>query len=186
MTAPQDRNTFAEPEMPRGVPVKRGGSPTSRFIRPAVALLVVAVLGFGGGYVFANATSTPAASVRGNGQFGNGQFGPGASPGAGRTGTGGFGGGASGTVTAVSADQMTITTAAGAQRLVLLTPTTAVTEVTSATKALSDIANGATVTIIGTANQDGSVTATQVVIGSAGILGRGFDGGGVPTPTGAP
>src|ERR1700693_543368 len=128
MTASQGGSPFAQPEMPIPVPVQRAESRTKRYMRPVVALLVVTAIGFGGGFALAKAT-TPAATGRGgglgNGQFGNGQFGPGASPGAGRP-RGAFGGGATGTVTAVSADQMTVTTGAGAQRLVLLTPTTTV------------------------------------------------------------
>jgi pectate lyase len=184
VTAPQNRNSFAEPELPP-IPVGRAKAPANRYLRPAVALLVVAVLGFGGGFAVAKATTPAAASARGNGQFGNGQF-PGGLPGGATGARRNFGGGASGTVAAVSADQLTLTTAAGAQRLVLLTPTTTVTAVTSATKALSDIAAGATVTIVGSANTDGSVTATQVIIGSLGILGRGFGGSGDGGPNPAP
>ncbi|MFI5262707.1 MAG: hypothetical protein ACHQZR_09170 [Candidatus Limnocylindrales bacterium] len=188
MAAPQQPNQFTVPDVQLRPPGGQARSNTSRYIRPAVALLVVAVIGFGGGFALAKATTPSATTPRGgfgNGQFGNGQFGPGASPGAGRNRTGGFGGGASGTASGVSANQMTVTTAAGAQELVLLTPTTTVTEVTSATKALSDIANGTTVTVIGTSNSDGSVTATQVIIGNAGFLGRGF-GGDVPNPSSTP
>ena len=87
----------------------------------------------------------------------------------------------------VSSDQMTITTATGAQRIVLLTPTTTVTQVTSATKAISDIASGATVTVVGTANPDGSVTATRVVIGDIGVLGgRGACAGRAPAASATP
>jgi len=196
MTAPQPQpqtgyaepeTGYAEPEMPP-VPVQRAKPGTNRYLRPAVALLVVAVVGFGGGFAVAKATTPAAASIGGNGQFiNNGQF-PGGFP-SGATGAfrrNGLGGGAAGTVTAISADQLTLTTAAGAQRLVLLTPTTTVTEVTSATKALSDIATGTTVTIVGTSNQDGSVTATQVIIGNLSILGLGFGGDGGPVPSSAP
>lgn len=183
MTDPQVQYVSPEPAM-AAVPVK-SGSPASKLVRPLVAALVVAAVGFAGGYVVANATAKPAAVVTGNGGFGNGGFGAGASPGAGRQ-RGGVGGGASGTVSGVSADQMTVTTATGAQRLVLLTPTTTVTEVTSTTKSVADLANGTTVTVVGTANPDGSVTATQVIIGNAGLFGRGFGPGESPAPSGSP
>jgi hypothetical protein len=186
MTAPQYPNQLNEPDLPPLVPVKRAGSSTNRFVRPVVALLVVGALGFGGGFVVAKATTPAASTDGGNVQFPGGfGGGPGASPGAGRL-RNGFGGGASGTVASVSAGQLTLTTASGGQRLVLLTPTTTVTEITSATKSLSDIANGTQVTIVGAANPDGSVTATQVIIGNAGILGQGFGGGDVPAPSSAP
>jgi glutamate synthase domain-containing protein 3 len=73
---------------------------------------------------------------------------------------------------------MTITTAAGGQRIVLLTPTTTVTQVTSANKAVSDVAAGQTVTVVGTPNPDGSVTATRIIIGDVSLFGgRGGPGG---------
>lgn len=146
---------------------------------PVVGAIVLALVAFAGGFAVANATSTKT-TTGGNGvaNDGNGQgFGPGAS-GRPRGGAGGFGGGASGTVGSVAADQMTITTAAGGQRIVLLTPTTTVTQVTSATKAVADIAAGQTVTVVGTANPDGSVTATRIVIGDVSLFGgRGGNGG---------
>jgi hypothetical protein len=120
------------------------------------AAVVLALVAFGGGYAVANATSTKPTARTFAGA--NGQTG---------------GGGASGTVASVSAGQMTVTTQAGSSRIVLLTPTTTVTKVTSSAVAVSDIANGSQVTVIGTANPDGSVTATQVVIGNAGLFGRG-------------
>ena len=98
------------------------------------------------------------------------------------------GGGANGTVDSVSSDQMTISTQAGGSRIVLLTPTTTVTQVSEATKAITDITAGQTVTVIGTANPDGSVTATSVVIGNVGGLfgGRGGFGGRGPAASSAP
>jgi hypothetical protein len=158
---------------------------------PVVGALVLALVAFGGGFAVANATSTKA-TTGGNGAAndGNGQgFGPGASGrprGGGAGGFGGFGGGASGTVGTVAADQMTITTAGGGQRIVLLTPTTTVTQVTSATKAVADIAAGQTVTVVGTANPDGSVTATRIVIGDVSLFGGGRGGNGGPGGSAAP
>ena len=83
---------------------------------------------------------------------------------------------------------MTVTTQNGSARIVLLTPTTKVTEVSSADKAVTDITSGVTVTVIGTANPDGSVTATDVVIGDVGVFGRGLRPGdnGSPAPNSAP
>lgn len=174
-----------EPFDPTAIPAPpmRARPQSMRRYLPIAGALVLAAVAFGGGFAVANAVAPKAATAPGpNGQgFGGQFFGPGAS-GRPRTGAGGFGGGATGTVGSVSADQMTITTAAGGQRIVLLTPTTAVTQVTSATKAISDISSGATVTVVGTTNPDGSVTATSIIIGNVNI----FGGGGRPDASGAP
>lgn len=164
-------------------PVRPQPSPR-RWVLPIVGALVLLVAGFGVGYAAANLTATPAsnAAVRGNGVFG-GNFGPGASF---RTRGGGFGGGASGTIGSLTADQMTITTASGGSRIVLLTPSTTVTQVSATTKAVTDLTNGETVTVIGTANPDGSVTATRVIIGDVGVLGGGRFGGGGPGASNTP
>jgi len=158
---------------------------------PVVGAVVLALVAFAGGFAVANETSTKA-TTGGNAAAndGNGQgFGPGASGRPRGGGAGGFGGGASGTVGSVAADQMTITTAGGGQRIVLLTPTTTVTQVTSATKAVADIAAGQTVTVVGTTNPDGSVTATRIIIGDVSLFGgRGGNGGpgGSAAPGGSP
>lgn len=157
--------------------------PGSRRFLPAVVGLVIAVAAFAGGFAVAHATTpTTTANGPGNGSIGfGGQGGAPNAPGLPRN---GFGGGASGTIGSVSADQLTITTAAGGQRIVLLTSTTSVTKVTSATQALTDLTMGETVTIIGTSNPDGSVTATQVIVGDTSLFGRG--GGGFGGPDGSP
>ena len=169
-------------------PVARRAKPQSnRRILAGIGVIALAAVAFLGGFLVANATA-PEATVAADGDgpgfggqgFGGQGFGPGAS---GLPRGNGFGGGASGTIGSVSADQMTITTAAGGQRIVLLTPTTTVTEVTSTTRALSDLTGGETVTVVGTSNPDGSVTATSVIIGNAGVFGRGGFGGG---PDGSP
>lgn len=171
-------------------------TPRSRRLLPIAGAIVLAVVAFAGGYAIATATSPKATPVTGGGAandgngFGNGNgfaFGPGAS-GRVRNGFGG-GGGASGTVGSVSADQLIVKTAAGGSRIVLLTPTTTVTEVTSATKSTADITSGSTVTVVGTSNPDGSVTATRVIIGDLAGLGRGpggFGGAAAPSPSSAP
>jgi hypothetical protein len=191
---PFDQPTPFEPRV-APPPLIRPQPAWRRRALPVVGALVLAVVAFAGGFGVANAISNKgtASAGNGNGNDGTGQFfGPGAS---GRPRNGGgaaFGGGASGTVGSVSSSQMTITTQSGSSRIVLLTPTTTVTEVTAATKTATDITNGETVTVIGTANPDGSVTATQVIIGDLGVLGRGGFGGrpgganGSPSPSTAP
>jgi len=166
--------------------IVRVAAPRRRQWLPVVGAIVLAAVAFAGGFAVANATAPKVTAAGNGGTFGNGQgFGPGAS---GRPRGGGFGGGATGTVGSVSSDQMTITTAAGGQRIVLLTPTTTVTQVTSATKALTDIKAGETVTVVGTANPDGSVTATNVIVGNIGAFGGrgGFGGPGGENPSASP
>jgi hypothetical protein len=189
---------FGQPEPldPAAPPTPLLGSNMRRRRRalPIVAGVVLTAVAFAGGFAVASATASRSTAANGanGGGDGNGQgFGPGASgrPRNGGFGGGGFGGGASGTVGSVSADQMTISTPAGGSRIVLLTPTTTVTQVTSATKATSDISSGETVTVVGTTNPDGSVTASRIVIGDVGLFGRGGNGGAgtaSPSPSSAP
>jgi hypothetical protein len=177
-----------EPFDPATLPpsLKRGKPKSKRPVLPIVGAVVLAAIAFAGGFGVANAVAPKATTTAGNGQGFDGQFG---GPNASNRPRNGFGGGASGTIGSVSTDQMTVTTANGGQRIVLLTPTTTVTQVSSTTKALSDLTNGEQVTVVGSANPDGSVTATQVIIGNVGIFGRGFGGGrpdGSPAPTTAP
>jgi len=161
---------------PSALPVRPARpKPTSRrLLLPIAGGVAIAVLAFGAGYAAANALAPQGRSTAFNGNGGQ-FFGPGASA---RPRAGAFGGGASGTVGTVSANQMTITTASGGSRIVLLTPTTTVTQVSSTTEAVSAIASGQTVTVVGSSNPDGSVTATQVIIGNLSVFGgRGFGGG---------
>jgi len=167
---------------PAETPVQRPPARGRRGLLPIVGAVVLALVAFVGGFAVANATATKATvAAGGNGGDVGGQGFPNAS---GRPRNGGFGGGASGKVGSVSSDQMTITTTAGGSRIVLLTPTTTVTEVTSAPKTASDITTGKNVTVIGSTNPDGSVTATQVIIGDVGAFGRGL--GRNPNATPAP
>ncbi len=183
-TSPFGQPEPFDPATVRG-PALRPQPRSSRMLLPIVGAVALALVAFAGGYVVANATSTRSST-------GDTAFNPGAGAGPGASfrtrNAGGFGGGASGTVGSVSADQMTITTAAGGSRIVLLTPTTKVTQVSEATKAITDLTSGETVTVVGTSNPDGSVTATSVIVGNVSGLfggGRGFGGGGPNASPGA-
>ena len=162
----------------------------NRMLLPIVGAVALALVAFAGGYLVANATSSQSTGATAFNRDGGLPFGgPNASFRTRNGGAGGFGGGANGTVDSVSADQMTITTQAGGSRIVLLTPTTTVTQVSEASKAITDITSGQTVTVIGTSNPDGSVTATTVVIGNVGGFfgGRGaFGRPGAPGASSAP
>lgn len=186
MTAEYGQPEPFDPATIQTAPLRPKASAGRRAL-PIIGALVLAAVAFGGGFAVANAVAPKTTATTDANRQGFGQFGPGAS---GRPRGGGFGGGATGKVGTVGADQMTITTAAGAQRIVLLTPTTTVTEITSTTKAITDITSGATVTVVGTTNPDGSVTATNVVIGGANLFGRGGfggnGGGALPGPSSAP
>ncbi len=189
MTAPYDQPEPFDPAAMSKVAPNRASSRRRGYL-PIVAALVVAVLAFGAGFGVANAVAPRSTTTDGFIPGGRNAFGPNASgrPRFGNGGAGGiggnFGGGASGTIGSVSSDQMTITTSTGDQRIVLLTPTTTVTKVTSSTQAITDLTNGETVTVVGTSNPDGSVTATEVVIGNVTLFGRGAFGGpeGSPAP----
>ena len=181
MTAPYGQ---PEPFNPEAIPptARRLKPQSSRRFLPVLGAVLLAAVAFAGGFAVANATAPKTSTVAD-------RTGQGLGPNASGRPRNGFGGGASGTIGSVSADQMTVTTAAGGSRIILLTPTTTVTQVSSATKALADLASGQTVTVLGTANPDGSTTATSVIIGNLGGLGRGFGGGGgggAPGATSAP
>ncbi len=179
MAGPAGQAAQFDPSTMPVVPVRPKPS-SRRFMLPIVGGLALALASFGVGFAAANLTATPARATSDSG-FAGGNFGPGASA----RPRNGFGGGASGTIGSLSSSQMTITTASGGSRIVLLTPSTTVTQVSAATKALSDLTNGETVTVIGSANPDGSVTATRVIIGDVSVLGgRSFGSG--ATPSSAP
>jgi hypothetical protein len=154
----------------------------------------VAAVGFAGGYEVGQGAvpSSAAAGLRnGNfGNFGNGAAGSGAPAGRFGPGRGTGGGGTAGTISSVSPDQLTVSTAGGGSKLVLVNASTTVTKVSSSAEALTDLSQGETVTVVGTANPDGSVTATQIVVGQAdGLFGAGRSRQGAhasPAPTAVP
>lgn len=143
------------------------GAPTRATLALGGAVLVVA--GFLGGVVVQkNYGATPAASspAGGLGNFAGGFAGRGNPSASAAAGTGGGGGGqrggnaTTGTVKFVDGTTLYLTTADGETITVKTSGTTTVR--TQQTTALTDLPVGATVTIQGTTDANGVVTATQV------------------------
>jgi hypothetical protein len=99
----------------------------------------------------------------------------------GRGGTGGSrvaGGAVGGSILSLTPTSMTVSLVGGGSRIVLLAPSTMVLKSTTGT--LSDLTVGANVNVQGTANSDGSVSATSVQIRPAGAMRP--QGSQTPTP----
>jgi hypothetical protein len=101
----------------------------------------------------------------GNGPRGTGAGGTGGFPG------GGAGGGlVAGDIIAKDATSITVKLSDGSTKIVLLAPSTTVNVAQAGTT--NDLVTGKTVTVTGTTNSDGSVTATRIQIGTLGFPGR--------------
>ena len=72
------------------------------------------------------------------------------------------GGGTSGTIASISGSTITVTATDGSTKTITLGDSTTITK--SQTMAESDLAAGQTVTVMGTTNSDGSVTARNITI----------------------
>lgn len=114
---------------------------------------VALVIGIGIGYLGGN-TLRPAAPAQ------NAQGGFAGTRGGGMRGGGAGGGFLSGTVAAKDAASITINTRDGNSRVVLVTPATNVSK--SVGGAISDVSVGSSVTVSGTANGDGSLSASLI------------------------
>jgi len=131
-------------------------------------------------------SNTAAGANRARGSY-TGGFGTGGATGGtggtGGTGTGGARGGAvTGTVSAVSGTTITITDSTGKSVTVNTSPQTTVT--IGKTGTVADLTTGSQVTVLGTPDSSGNITARSVV---SGITGLGFGGrGGNRTPGGTP
>jgi hypothetical protein len=125
----------------------------------AVILIIAA---FFGGKAYGSSHATPSmGGMAMNGTAGGyGRMG-------GFAGRGGTGGGATiGQVVSMDSSSITVSLPAGGSKIILYSPTTTVMKTT--TGAISDIAAGSIITATGTANSDGSVTATAIQIRPAG------------------
>ncbi|MDB5189974.1 MAG: hypothetical protein JWN49_300 [Parcubacteria group bacterium] len=133
----------------------------------AVVLVVVAGVAFYGGMAYAKGGSNAGTQARA-GQFGGAQ----SATGAGRTGArngvfggvAGMGGATFGQVIAKDDKSITVKLATGGSKIVFITPTTPVSKDVSGS--LADVAVGTQVTVAGSANADGSISAQSVRIGS--------------------
>jgi hypothetical protein len=120
--------------------------------------ILIAVLGLGigfyGGTAYAG-SHPPARTAFAGGGFGGGQGGV-------RGGRAAGGGFATGSVLSKDATSITIKMMNGNSEIVLLSPKTTVAKSTGGT--IDDVAVGSSVTVTGTANSDGSLTASSIQI----------------------
>ena len=138
----------------------------TRFITPVLALVAVLAVGLIGGVLIGKNTATSASP----GGFDRSTMG--AAP----TGGGGMGGFTSGTIVSVDGSTITLELEDGSSVTVSTADDTTVT--TTQDAAVSDLAEGDEITVVGDADDDGNVAATTISEGA-----RGF-GGGTP-PSGA-
>jgi hypothetical protein len=149
-----------------------------------ILVIVFAAAGFYGGVIYQKnqRSSFSFAGGGAGGQYAGRRFG-GAG---GAAGQGGAGGGAAmmpvrGQIVAAGNNSITVKMQDGSSKIVNLTGQTQVNKTTSGSA--SDLKTGTTVTAIGAANSDGSVTAQNVMIGNGAMMMRG--GGGPKNSTGA-
>lgn len=132
-----------------------------KIIVSVVVCLVVALLSFKGGMMYANKNVTKANASR-QSQFGQNGFNQNGG-GKGQGMRGGAGGGVvSGEILSKDATSMTVSLRAGGSKIVLYSPTTKVEKTVDGT--IADAVAGKSVMITGTTNPDGSVSATSIQI----------------------
>ncbi|MFA4827017.1 MAG: DUF5666 domain-containing protein [Candidatus Shapirobacteria bacterium] len=140
-----------------------------------ILLAVLILILVGGGAFFAGTkyqqSKTPQVGARG--QFGNGQTG------GNRQGTGMRGGAVVGEIQSLDSNTLTIKTQDGGSKIVILSDLTKINKAAEATK--NDLMTGQTVSIFGTANTDGSVTAQNIQLNP--IMRAPGNSTGTPTPT---
>jgi hypothetical protein len=175
-----------------------------RWLVIAIVVAVAVVVGVGGVFggrasagtpspqeaakVLSNLTTQQRQALAQSGGLG-GAFGGSRGTGAG-TGTGGF---TTGSIVSSDSNSVTIKLSDGSTKIVLYAPSTVIA--VSKTGSASDLTTGQDVTVTGTANSDGSITATRIQVGTlprvtttttSGTAGSGQGtGGGTVTTTGA-
>jgi hypothetical protein len=141
-----------------------------RWLTPALAVVAALAIGIFGGILIGHSNASATTNTSQAGGFPGGGTGTGAEG----AGTGRAGGGfTSGTITSIDGDTVTLKTTDGSTVKVTTSGTTTVTKSDTAT--VSDLAKGETVTVVGTTDSSGNVTATTVTEGTTGF------GGGRPT-----
>jgi outer membrane lipoprotein SlyB len=151
-----------------------------------IALIVVVVIAVGVGAFFggraSKTSSTQTATLGGLAGNQTGQF-----PGSGRTQAGMSGanvsdlrgGFVSGSIISTDDSSITVKTADGSSKIVLISDSTKISKTEDATK--SELTTGADVVVTGTSNEDGSVTATRINLGTALPAGGAPPSGTAPT-----
>lgn len=161
-------------------PARSGGAGIPKVTLGLIGAVLLAG-GFVGGIAVGKHSSSSSSSpsnaangARARGGYGGAFGGTGGAAGGASGGTGaGRGGAVTGTVTAVNGTTITITDSTGKTVTVDTSPQTTVT--IGKTGAVSDLATGSQVTVLGTPDGSGTITARSVV---SGITGFGFGGRG--------
>ena len=115
--------------------------------------------------VLTNLTAAQRQSLLGSGGGLAGVFGGGfGDRGAGATGAAGAGGFTTGSIVSSDSNSLTVKLSSGGSKIVLYSPSTVIA--VSKTGSASDLTTGQDVTVTGTANSDGSITATRIQVGT--------------------
>mgnify|MGYP001582057086 CR=1 FL=1 len=138
----------------------------------ASVLVTTALVGSGafyGGMQYGKTQASALPDFAGNmgGGFDPSQLPPGGARGAGLNRAGGTGGFASGEILSIEDGSLTISLPDGGSKLIFFSDTSEITK--SAEGSKSDLTEGTNITITGTANDDGSITATSVQIRPEGL-----------------
>jgi hypothetical protein len=126
-----------------------------------VAIIIVGGAAFYAGDVYGK-SATPAVSTTAR------QFAAGAAGARGARGAGGAAGGfTTGQIVSTASGSVTIQLASGSTQIILTSPSTQILKSTSGS--LSDLSTGTSITVTGSANSDGSLTAQSIQIRPAGM-----------------
>jgi hypothetical protein len=152
-------------------------------------IVVIGILGgFYGGAKYGQGHPTPSASPAastssGTAGLGAAAGGTGAVTGTGGTGgTGGFGNATLGQITAVNGDTITVHDTRNNRDVKVNIASARITKTTDGTAA--DLTQNQTVTVVGQAGSDGTVTASTIAVGTAAGAFGGRRGGASPSPAG--
>ncbi len=150
-------------------------------------IVVIGILGgFYVGAKYGQGHPTPSASPAAATSTGTTGLGAGAAgsalAGGGTGGTGAFGNATAGQITAVNGDTITVHDVRNNRDVKVNVASARITKTTEGT--LADLTPNQTVTIVGQAGSDGTVTAATIAVGSAGGVIGGRRGGASPSPGG--